>query len=92
MSTHVVGERPPLEVADVIRSHGEAFISKYGKHLSDVQKKTLRVLALCRTAALGGHVETCIDCGEERFTRRVLAKPSVPQAKANSHDRRNNTS
>ncbi len=35
MSTHVVGERPPLEVADVIRSHGEAFISKYGKHLSD---------------------------------------------------------
>ena len=34
----------------------------------------------------------CARCGGERFTRRVLAKPSVPQAKANSHDRRNNTS
>ena len=34
----------------------------------------------------------CARCGGERFTRRVLARPSVPQAEANSHDRRNNTS
>ncbi len=40
----VVGVRPPLEVADVIRSHGEAFLSKYGKHLSGTQKKALRDL------------------------------------------------
>ena len=65
MSDYVVGQRPLLEVADVIRSHGEAFLSKYGKHLSGTQKKALRDLALCRTAALGGHVERCLECGAE---------------------------
>ena len=45
--------RPLLEVADVIRSHGEAFLQKHGSHLSATQKKALRELAVCRTAALG---------------------------------------
>ena len=56
-------QRPLLEVADVIRSHGEAFLQKYGSHLTATQKKALRDLAVCRTAALGGHVERCLDCG-----------------------------
>lgn len=87
MSAHVVGERPLLEVADVIRSHGEAFISKYGKHLSDVQKKTLRVLALCRTAALGGHVETCIDCGHERIAYNSCRNRHCPKCQSLSRAR-----
>ena len=56
MPEPVVAARPQLEVADVIRSHGEAFLQKYGGQLSATQKKALRDLALCRTAALGGHV------------------------------------
>ena len=68
MSDFVVGQRPHLEVADVIRSHGEAFLQKYGRHLTATQKKALRDLALCRTAALGGHVEQCLDCGHERVS------------------------
>jgi len=87
MSVHVVGERPPLEVADVIRSHGEAFIGKYGKHLSDVQKKTLRVLGLCRTAALGGHVETCVDCGEERIAYNSCRNRHCPKCQSLSRAR-----
>ncbi len=87
MSTHVVGERPLLEVADVIRSHGEAFIGKYGKHLSDVQKKTLRVLALCRTAALGGHVQTCMDCGDERIAYNSCRNRHCPKCQSLSRAR-----
>src|SRR5260370_1427163 len=51
----VAGGRPLLEVADVIRSHGKAFLQRYGSHLTPTQKKGLRDLGLCRTAALGGH-------------------------------------
>ena len=57
MSISVGLERPALEVADVIREHGEAFLSRHGGWLSGTQKKALRDLARCRTAALGAHVQ-----------------------------------
>jgi hypothetical protein len=82
MSDFVVGQRPLLEVADVIRSHGEAFLSKYGKHLSGTQKKALRDLALCRTAALGGHVERCLDCGHERVSYNSCRNRHCPKCQA----------
>jgi hypothetical protein len=82
MSNHVVAARPLLEVADVIRSHGAAFLSKYGKHLSQAQKKALRDLAVCRTAALGGHVERCLDCGAERLAYNSCRNRHCPKCQA----------
>ena len=43
----VVAARPLLEVADVIRSHGEAFLQKYGGTVPAIAKKVLRDLARC---------------------------------------------
>jgi hypothetical protein len=54
--------RPRLEVADVIERHGEAFLRKYGLCSSREQRRVLRAIRLCRTAALGGHVEQCNRC------------------------------
>src|SRR6266851_9420243 len=52
--------RPPrLEVADVVRQHGDAFLARYGAILSGAQHRALRAIALCRTAALGGHITQC---------------------------------
>ena len=59
-------ERPALEVADVIRAHGAAFAERFAAILSAAQKKALRDLPRCRTAALGGHLECCLDCGHQR--------------------------
>jgi Putative transposase/Transposase zinc-binding domain len=87
MSVIVVGERPHLEVADVIRSHGEAFLQKYGSHLTATQKKALRDLALCRTAALGGHVERCLDCGHERPSYNSCRNRHCPKCQALSRAR-----
>jgi hypothetical protein len=87
MSDFVVGQRPLLEVADVIRSHGVAFLSKYGKHLSATQKKALRDLACCRTAALGGHVERCLDCGQERPAYNSCRNRHCPKCQALSRAR-----
>jgi Putative transposase/Transposase zinc-binding domain len=87
MSNHVVAARPPLEVADVIGSHGAAFLSKYGSHLTPTQKKALRDLAQCRTAALGGHVERCLDCGAERLAYNSCRNRHCPKCQALSRAR-----
>jgi len=60
------GLRPALEVADVVRAHGEAFLERHGPHLSAQQRRALHELALCRTAGLGGHTEQCAGCGRQR--------------------------
>jgi hypothetical protein len=60
-----VSERPALEVADVVRQHGADFQEQYGEVLTSGQRRLLRDLVRCRTAALGGHVERCGDCGHE---------------------------
>ena len=75
-------ERPVVEVADVIREHGEAFLAKHGGWLSDTQKKTLRDLSVCRTAALGGHVQRCCDCGHERVSYNSCRNRHCPKCQA----------
>jgi hypothetical protein len=82
-----VDARPPLEVADVIRSHGEAFVQKYGPQLSATQKQALRALACCRTAALGGHIERCLDCGQERLAYNSCRNRHCPKCQALSRAR-----
>src|ERR1700680_3669549 len=54
---------PALELADIFRIHGPAYLATFGAALSAGQKKALRDIAVCRTAALGGHVEQCDRCG-----------------------------
>ena len=83
----VADARPLLEVADVIRSHGEAFLQKYGSHLTPTQKQALRDLARCRTAALGGHVQRCLDCGQERIAYNSCRNRHCPKCQALSRAR-----
>jgi hypothetical protein len=77
-----VDERPALEVADIIRTHGEPFLAKYGRALSGTQHKALRDLAACRTAALGGHVEECLDCGERVIAYNSCRNRHCPKCQA----------
>src|SRR6202140_2686109 len=55
--------RPPLEVADLIRGAGAAFIERNRQWLSWKHIKVLLAIARCRTAALGGHLDQCTRCG-----------------------------
>jgi hypothetical protein len=80
--TAAVTARPALEVAEVIRQHGEAFLHRHGSALSATQRKALRDLAVCRTAALGGHVEHCLDCGHERIAYNSCRNRHCPKCQA----------
>jgi len=54
--------RPSLEVADILRRHGEAFRRAHAGRLSLGQLKVMSAIEACRTAVMGGHVARCDDC------------------------------
>ena len=55
--------RPPLEVADLVRAAGDAFIERNRHWLRWKHIKVLLAIRRCRTAALGGHLDECTRCG-----------------------------
>ncbi|WP_449472974.1 IS91 family transposase [Sphingobium chungangianum] len=55
------------EVADIFRAVGPAYRAAHAGHLSLTQLKVMTAIENCRTAALGGHVEACEDCGHWRI-------------------------
>src|SRR4051794_13906171 len=59
--------RPPLEVADIFRRYGPQYRQAHGATLSQAQRRVLHAIEVCRTAALGGHVEQCESCSHQRI-------------------------
>src|SRR6266436_4523691 len=56
--------RPLLELADLIRTAGTAFIELNRQWIRWPHIKVLLAIARCRTAALGGHIDECSRCGQ----------------------------
>ena len=59
-------DRPKLEVADIFRRYGNVYRREHGASMSTAQRRVMSAIELCRTAALGGHVEQCDQCGYQR--------------------------
>jgi hypothetical protein len=74
--------RPALEVADIVRAHGETFRQAHAKSLSAGQKRVLQAIERCRTAALGGHLERCDQCGHERNAYNSCADRHCPKCQS----------
>jgi predicted Zn-ribbon and HTH transcriptional regulator len=55
--------RPRLEVADIFRATGEAY--RRSHVLTHEQGKAMSAIERCRTAALGGHLDVCTNCGHQ---------------------------
>ncbi|MDA0658750.1 MAG: transposase zinc-binding domain-containing protein [Planctomycetota bacterium] len=55
-----------LRIADVFRAGQSAFLDRYGDQVPTDQRRVLRDIIACRTAALGGHVKECDECGHCR--------------------------
>jgi Transposase zinc-binding domain len=59
--------RPAIEIADIMRRHGDAYRRDHAGHLGRVERRVMSAIVACRTEALGGHVEACNDCGMTRI-------------------------
>ena len=57
--------RPAVEVADILRAQGNNFIDRHRNRIRFQQMKVMRAIVNCRTAALGGHIDKCLGCGED---------------------------
>ena len=68
-----------LEVADIFRRYGEAFRQARAGHLGRVERRIMGAITACRTAALGGHVEQCDDCGGTRVAYNSCRNRHCPK-------------
>jgi hypothetical protein len=71
--------RTSIEVADIFRSAGPAYRAEHKGHLSLSQLKVMSAVEHCRTAALGGHVEACEDCGVWRIAYNSCRNRHCPK-------------
>jgi hypothetical protein len=71
--------RPTLEVADIFRAHGAAWRRANAGHVSLGQLKVMSAIERCRTAALGGHVAACQDCGHSHIAYNSCRNRHCPK-------------
>ncbi len=81
-------QRPPLEVADLVRAAGERFLEKSRGWLNWQHLKVLLAIERCRTAALGGHLDECSDCGHRpAISYNSCRNRHCPKCQANTRER-----
>jgi hypothetical protein len=79
--------RPTLEVADILRAQGDHFLDRYRSSLDFQQRKAFRAIQRCRTAALGGHVDLCPQCGHRDISYNSCRNRSCPKCQTQARER-----
>src|SRR5437588_10408060 len=67
------------EVADVFRTYGDDFLALWERVLSRPQRKAFDDIRACRTAALGGHMDQCDQCGHCAISYNSCRNRSCPK-------------
>ncbi len=80
-------DRPPLEVADLVRRAGRAFIEHNRSLVNRLHLKVLTAIERCRTAALGGHLDECVRCGHRVISFNSCRNRHCPKCQANARQR-----
>lgn len=75
--------RPTL--AQVVGQHLDACATQFG--LSPLQRKVCRAIRACRTAALGGQMQACEDCGSLRYVYHSCRNRHCPKCQTRAKER-----
>jgi hypothetical protein len=78
--------RPPFEVADIIRAHGNSFVDRNRSWLTWLHLRVLFAIEHCRTAALGGHLDRCHQCGHEAISFNSCRSRHCPKCQTNARN------
>ena len=79
--------RPLLEIADLIRTAGAAFIERNHQWIRWRHVKVLLAIARCRTAALGGHLDQCTRCGHRATSYNSCRNRYCPKCQIAARER-----
>lgn len=74
--------RPHLEVADLFRAAGARYREEHATTLSRSQRRVMRAIEHCRTAALGGHIEACDRCDHHRIAYNSCRNRHCPKCQS----------
>jgi predicted Zn-ribbon and HTH transcriptional regulator len=79
--------KPPFEVADIIRAHGNSFVERNRSWLTWLHLRVLFAIEHCRTAALGGHLDRCQQCGYEATSFNSCRSRHCPKCQTNARNK-----
>jgi Putative transposase/Transposase zinc-binding domain len=77
--------RPRWDMAEIVRRHRSKLEAEV--HLTLAERRVLDAIELCRTAALGGHVDVCRACGYERPAYNSCRNRHCPKCQALAQER-----
>lgn len=77
--------RRRFDIADIVRRHHATLEADHD--LTVAQRKVLSAIELCRTAALGGHVDVCRSCGYEHYRYHSCRNRHCPKCQALAQER-----
>lgn len=69
-----------FDLADIVRDHRARL--EAAVHLRPEQKRALSAIAMCRTSALGGHLDLCTRCGYEHPAYNSCRNRHCPKCQA----------
>jgi hypothetical protein len=78
---------PSLEVADIVRTHGGAFLDREPGWFTFQHLKVYRAITACRTQALGGHLDQCPQCGYRAISYCSCRNRHCPKCQTNARNR-----
>ncbi len=79
--------RPTVEVADILRIQGDCFREQNRFWLGYQQLSVLRAITRCRTAALGGHLDSCSRCDLQAISYNSCRNRHCPKCQAQARQR-----
>jgi putative transposase/transposase-like zinc-binding protein len=79
--------RPTVEVADILRAQASHFLDRYHRSFDFQQLKAFRAIQRCRTAALGGHVDACPECGRQAISYNSCRNRHCPKCQTQARER-----
>ena len=83
-----MNNRPLVEMADIVRCAGQAFVEHSRRWINWQHRKVLLAIARCRTAALGGHRDRCTGCGHTtRISYNSCRNRHCPRCQGNARRR-----
>ena len=82
-------DRPPIEVADIVRTVGKSFVENSRDWITGQHLKVLRAIERCRTADLGYHLDECTntECGYSGYSYNSCLNRHCPKCQANARRR-----
>jgi hypothetical protein len=69
--------RPAYELAQIIDTYGDDFITAHSPN--GYVQRILHAIKICRTSALGGHIDACESCGHVRISYNSCRNRHCPK-------------